>query len=174
MVIYLAKGRKKDTIKKIQAVLKEFIKPQNYRHLVRIGGVDIEGDMPAIFGLTRIKGVSYSLANAILTIAGIDKQKLIGFLTDEEIQKIEEILSDPVSHGIPWWLVNRQRDPETGKNLHYIGSQLVLRTKKDIELMIKIKSWKGIRHALGLKVRGQRTRTTGRKGLTVGVQKKKK
>jgi len=173
-VIHLAKGKKKDTIKKIQAALKEFVKPQTYRHLVRIAGMDIEGDMPAIFGLTRIKGVSYSLSNAVLTVAGIDKQKLIGFLTDEEIKKIEEILSDPVAHGIPWWLVNRQRDPETGKNLHYTGSQLVLRTKKDIELMIKIKSWKGIRHALGLKVRGQRTRTTGRKGLTVGVQKKKK
>ncbi|MHA1722752.1 MAG: 30S ribosomal protein S13, partial [Candidatus Baldrarchaeia archaeon] len=53
-------------------------------------------------------------------------------------------------------------------------SDLVLTIKSDIDRMKKIKSWKGIRHALGLKVRGQRTRTTGRGGRTIGVTKKKK
>ena len=44
--------------------------------------------------------------------------------------------------------------------------------KSDIDFMTDIRSWKGIRHSLGLKVRGQRTRTTGRKGRAVGVAKK--
>jgi len=58
--------------------------------------------------------------------------------------------------------------------LHLLSSDLVLRTKMDIDLMKKIKSWKGYRHAYGLKVRGQRTRTTGRTGKTVGVSKKRR
>jgi len=71
-------------------------------------------------------------------------------------------------------MVNRQKDLETGKYLHLIGADLVLTQRADIERMIKMKCWKGVRHSLGLKVRGQRTRTTGRKGRTVGVTKKPK
>ncbi|GAG60554.1 unnamed protein product, partial [marine sediment metagenome] len=45
--------------------------------------------------------------------------------------------------------------------------------KRDIERMRRLRSWKGYRHGFGLKVRGQRTRSTGRKGLVVGVIRKK-
>ncbi len=169
----MSKSKKDTRAKKIQGLLAEFTKPAEYRHLVRILSVDVQGDVPVRYALLKIKGVGQSLANAILKVTGIDPNKLAGFLTDEEIAKIHEVLSDPEKHGIPGWMLNRQKDPETGKNLHYTGSNLILRTRRDIELMIKINSWKGLRHKLGLKVRGQRTKTTGRKGLTVGVKKKK-
>ncbi|MEM3102642.1 MAG: 30S ribosomal protein S13, partial [Candidatus Caldarchaeum sp.] len=68
--------------------------------------------------------------------------------------------------------LNRSRDPSTGRNLHLIGADLDLAVKEDIQTMMRTKSWKGIRHSLGLKVRGQRTRTTGRSGMTVGVSRK--
>lgn len=54
-----------------------------------------------------------------------------------------------------------------------VGAELIYFVKEDIEREKRIKSWRGVRHALGLKVRGQRTRTTGRLGVTVGVRKKK-
>nr|HDO80640.1 30S ribosomal protein S13 [Candidatus Bathyarchaeota archaeon] len=85
-----------------------------------------------------------------------------------------DAVSNPSSVGIPSWMLNRQKDLETGKDLHLIGSQLALTVKNDIELMKRIRCWKGVRHALGLKVRGQRTKTTGRKGQTVGVRRKKR
>jgi small subunit ribosomal protein S13 len=53
-----------------------------------------------------------------------------------------------------------------------IGPDATLGVKGDIDFMTDIRTWKGIRHSLGLKVRGQRTRTTGRKGRAVGVAKK--
>jgi len=65
--------------------------------------------------------------------------------------------------------LNRRRDLKTGKDLHLHGSDLVLTIKEDIEREKKIKSWRGVRHSLGLKVRGQRTKTTGRKHAAVGV-----
>jgi small subunit ribosomal protein S13 len=73
---------------------------------------------------------------------------------------------------LPAWLLNRRKNLETGKDMHLISADLVLRTKMDIEQMKEIKSWRGYRHAYGLKVRGQRTRTTGRKGKALGVKKK--
>jgi len=80
---------------------------------------------------------------------------------------------ESAKHNLPEWLFNRQKDMETGKNLHFTGSDLVLQTKTDIDLMKATKSWKGYRHSYGLKVRGQRTRTTGRKGKAIGVKKKR-
>ena len=71
-------------------------------------------------------------------------------------------------------MVNRKKDLRTGEDLHVLGSKLDLQIKQDIDRMKKMKSYKGVRHQYGLKVRGQRTKSTGRKGLVVGVVRRKK
>ncbi len=71
-------------------------------------------------------------------------------------------------------MVNRRKDPETGEDVHLTGSDLDFAIKQDKEKHMALKSWKGVRYAAGLPVRGQRTRTMGRKGKTVGVHRKKK
>jgi small subunit ribosomal protein S13 len=63
---------------------------------------------------------------------------------------------------------------KSGENKHFTGADLDFQLKMDIDYMMKTKSWKGIRHGLGLKVRGQRTRCTGRRGRTVGVTRKRR
>ena len=98
----------------------------------------------------------------------------VGFLTDATIKEIERIISDPTSAGIPAWLVNRRKDRQTGDDLHITEAQLILQTKQDVERYIRIRSRRGIRHQFKLKVRGQRTRTHGQRGTTVGVSKKKR
>jgi small subunit ribosomal protein S13 len=70
-------------------------------------------------------------------------------------------------------MLNRKRDPVTGEDKHLAVSELELTHKMDIDLMRKLKSYKGVRHSIGLPVRGQRTRGSFRKGKTVGVSKKK-
>jgi len=145
-----------------------------FRHIVRIAGTDIDGTLKATHGLATIKGVGLNFARMVLNVLGIDPNLRIGYLTDHQIKRIEEVLSDPLKFGIPHWAVNRQRDPVTGNDLHLIGGDWDFAVKSDIDLMKKIKCWKGLRHAWGLKVRGQRTRTTGRTGQTVGVTKKPK
>jgi len=155
-------------------ILKKFIKPPKFRHLIRLVHKDIRGDLPLLYALASVKGVGYSLANAIIKVLNLDPHIMVGFLTDDQINKINDVLQNPTEYGIPGYMLNRPRDPETGMDLHYIGPELDLRIRQDIETMKQIKSWKGIRHALGLKVRGQRTRTTGRKGLTLGVSRRKK
>lgn len=145
---------------------------EEFRHILRVTGTDLEGTLKTSYALTKIKGVSLNLSNAILRKAGINPDKRAGFLTETEIDKIEEIVKDPAKHGMPSWFLNRRKEMENGKDLHLISAELVLRTKMDIEQMKEIKSWRGYRHAYGLKVRGQRTKTTGRAGKALGVKKK--
>jgi small subunit ribosomal protein S13 len=96
----------------------------------------------------------------------------VGFLTDIDVDKLEDVITNPTKYGIPAWMLNRAKDMATGKDLHLIGADLTLRIKTDIEDMKDVKSWRGYRHAYGLRVRGQRTKTTGRSGKAMGVKKK--
>ncbi len=96
----------------------------------------------------------------------------LGIITEEEQQKLVDIIKEPVKYGIPKWMVNRQKDIRTGEYRHISGTDLELLLKYDIDKMKRTRSWKGIRHMYGLKVRGQRTRTTGRRGLVVGYYRK--
>jgi len=145
---------------------------EEFRHILRVTDTDVDGTLKACYALTKIKGISLSLANAILRKAGINPDTRAGFLTETEIEKIEGIVNEPAKHGLPSWLLNRRKDLETGKDLHLITADLVLRTKTDIEQVKEMRSWRGYRHSYGLKVRGQRTKTTGRKGKALGVKKK--
>ena len=145
-----------------------------YKHIVRLAGIDLDGGLKVIYALARIRGIGINTAMAALRILDIVLHKRIGFLNSTEIKKIESFLQSPESYNLPSWFVNRPKEPGTGRTHHLIGSDLVLAVKMDVDFMKKIKCWKGIRHSLGLKVRGQSTRTTGRTGVTVGVVRKPK
>lgn len=147
---------------------------KEFRYIVRLIDTDLDGFRKVPYALTKIKGVGVRLGWAIVRAAGIDPDKRMGFLSEGELKRIEAVLRDPVKFGIPNWMVNRRKDIETGRDTHLIGSGLEFRVKQDIEFMKSIRSWKGWRHSLGLKVRGQRTRTTGRKGRTVGVRRRRR
>ncbi len=147
---------------------------ETYKHIVRIAGVDVEGDLLLPLGIAKIKGVGYNLAMAIIRKLGLDPNLRIGFLSEEDVKNIEDAITNPVKYGIPSWMFNRRKDYVTGNDLHLIGADLIYAAREDIEREMRIKSWRGIRHSLGLKVRGQRTHTTGRFGPTVGVMKRRK
>lgn len=145
----------------------------SYRYIVRIAETDIPGDISLAWGLARVKGIGYNMAVAICRKLGFDPNSVIGYLTDEEVKKIEEIIKDPLRFGFPNWMLNRRKDYESGRDMHLVSSELIFYARQDIDREIRIRSWRGIRHALGYKVRGQRTHTTGRIGPTVGVARKK-
>lgn len=144
---------------------------QEYRHIVRIIGNDIPGSKKVLLGLTQIKGVGYNFATAVLNTLKIDTNSNIGFLTEEQVKAIEKVITDPTSANFPVWLLNRRKDIETGKDMHLLTSDIPFTLRNDIERERVTSSWRGFRHLYGLKVRGQRTRTTGRKGGAVGVAK---
>lgn len=147
---------------------------QELKYFVRIANTDLDGNKPIEHALARIKGISYMFSNAILNVAGIQKAVKAGYLSEDQVSKIDEIIKDPLKFNIPSWLLNRKRDPADNMDRHLTGSNLAFTQDNDIKMMKKIRSYKGIRHSLGLPVRGQRTRSNFRKnkGKVLGVKKK--
>lgn len=152
------------------------IRPKNFREKVFFRKLrsQVDGNAKVEYGLTQIKGVGRRFAQAIIRVAAINPTMRIGAIPEKDLNRIEEIILNPVENGIPNWMVNRPKDLRTGEDLHVIGSKLDITLKRDIDRMKKIKSYKGVRHHLKLKVRGQRTRSTGRHGLVVGVMRRRK
>jgi small subunit ribosomal protein S13 len=145
---------------------------QEYRYIVRIMGTDVQGTVKAFYAVSHVKGVSTSLSNAIIKKAGVNPDVRVGLLAESDISKIEDVIKDPAKYGIPAWMFNRRKDSDTGKDMHVLSAELAFKIKTDIDGAKEIRSWRGYRHAYSLKVRGQRTKTTGRAGKALGVKKK--
>ncbi|MHA1129315.1 MAG: 30S ribosomal protein S13 [Candidatus Helarchaeota archaeon] len=146
----------------------------SYRHIIRVVSTDLDGSLKVPHALTKIKGINIRYANIIIKLAQLDPNQRLGYVPQRDIARLEEIIKTPLQDlAIPPYLLNRQKDMKTGENDHVIGSKLMLVNKSDIDRMRRTKSYKGIRHQLGLKVRGQRTKSTGRGGQIVGVHRKK-
>jgi len=145
-----------------------------YQEIVRLFGVSLKGSKVLVEELTRINGIGPTLARSIIHRLGIPINKRVGELSEEEVKALEEYISN-ISRNFPDYVLNRRFDRFTGESHHLIGSDVKFIMERDIEFEKSIDSWRGIRHKLGLKVRGQRTRTTGRKSkVPVGVRRKKK
>ena len=142
-----------------------------YENLIRILGNDIPGEKKTLIGLTQIRGIGYMFANSILQILKINPDSRIGTLSSDQVSLIEKMIQDPKSQNFPIWFLNRQKDIETGDDLHLLTSDIAFNLRNDVEREKGVFSWRGYRHMYGLKVRGQRTRCTGRKGGAVGVAK---
>jgi len=124
-----------------------------------------------IVGLTQIRGVGYMFANTILNVLKINPNQRIGHLSPEQVNSIESIIKNPSASNFPSWFLNRRKDVETGEDKHLLTSDIAFTVRNDVEREKTTGSWRGYRHMFGLKVRGQRTRCTGRKGGAVGVAK---
>ena len=142
-----------------------------YENLIRILGNDIPGENKTLIGLTQIRGIGYMFANSMLQILKINPDSRIGTLSADQVSSIERMIQDPKSQNFPTWFLNRQKDIETGDDMHLVTSDIAFNLRNDVEREKGVFSWRGYRHMYGLKVRGQRTRCTGRKGGAVGVAK---
>jgi small subunit ribosomal protein S13 len=168
--------KKEESPKKEVSENKEKRRPaegKNEGKLVRVLGKDLRGEMKVSSGLTKIPGISWAFSNAICKSLKIEKDKKIQEISEEEMKVLEEFVKNPE---LPGFLKNRQKDLEGGEDKHVSGSDLKLRKEFDIKRLRKIKSYRGNRHALGLPVRGQRTKSNFRKNRAksgaVGVKKK--
>jgi len=157
--------------KKEKTPKKEHKNP-DFKYIVRISNSDIDGEKNVVYGLTSVKGIGIKMATIIADETKIDRYKKIGDLKESEIEKLQSTI-DNIKNLVPTWMLNHRKDYETGKDLHLIGSEIDMNLRDEINIMKKIRSYRGIRHERGLPVRGQRTRANNRKGLALGVSKKR-
>lgn len=150
---------------------------EEIRGIIRIAGKDVKGQVPLKKALYKVKGVGkrYAVICADITATkmGLDINVPVGSLTDAQLGEIELIITHPEQYDVPEFLRNRRREYTTGKDVHLISNDLDYAVKQDIDRDIKTRSWRGISHMYRKKVRGQNTRTSGRRGGSVGVIKKK-
>ncbi len=144
----------------------------DFKHLVRIANTDLDGKKAVVYALKDIRGVGVPLAIAVCQVTKIDGMAKSGNLSDGDVKKLDEAVKDPSKFGIPSWMLNRQRDVETGKHKHVITHDLIFNKENDIKMMRRIKCYKGVRHSFNAPVRGQRTRSNFRanKGKVMGVK----
>ena len=148
---------------------------KDFRYFVRIANTDLDGNKKISQALTKIKGVGFMFANMLCNIAGIDKDTKTGYMKDDRVKKIDEILNDPGKYNAPSWMLNRRKNYEDGKDYHIITGNLSFAEENDIKRMKRIRSYRGIRHGMGLPVRGQRTKSNFRKNkgkVSLGVVKR--
>jgi len=152
------------------------IRPKNFREQVYFSTLRsrVDGNAKIEYALTQIRGIGRRFAQAIIKVANISPDMRIGAVSEKDLTRLEEIILNPVKNGIPAYMVNRKKDLRTGEDKHLIGNQLDITIRRDIDRMKRIRSYKGVRHHLHLKVRGQRTKSTGRHGLVIGVMRKKR
>lgn len=106
----------------------------------RLLGVDIPNDRKAVVSLTYLFGVGPKTARDLCHKAAVDEDRVARELTDEEISRITMIL---------------ERD-------YIVEGPLRRQVQQNINRLRDIKSYRGIRHRVGLPVRGQRTKTNAR------------
>jgi small subunit ribosomal protein S13 len=122
--------------------------------VARIAGIDLPKNKRSEIGLTYVYGIGRTSAQTILDRAGIDWNKKIGELNDDEVAKIRAIITSDFK----------------------VEGALRSETQMNIKRLMDINSYRGLRHRKGLPVRGQRTRTNSRtrKGKRKTVAGKKK
>lgn len=118
--------------------------------MARIAGVDLPKNKRVEIGLTYIHGIGRSRSQKILKAAGIDFNKRVSDLTEQEVTAIRQI----IDHGIP----RKDGTLEVFK----VEGDLRREVTENIKRLIEIGTYRGLRHRKGLPVRGQRTRTNAR------------
>ncbi len=146
---------------------------EEIKHIVRIMNANLDGHQQVQMALTGIKGIGRRNARFLVQKAEIDPHETLGLLPDEMISKLRDIVESAQDH-LPTWMKNRRKDLLTGEDRHIVSTDLMLTQREEMDIMRNTRSYRGIRHERGLRVRGQRTRSTGRKGSTVGVSRKKR
>jgi len=142
------------------------------KYIVRIAQTDLDGRKAVQFALTGLKGVGIRTARILTRHADVTPTDTMGYLDDEQIERLRESVAN-LEKNVPVWMFNHRNSIITGEDKHLLGSQLDITLREDLNRMKKTRSYKGVRHERGHKVRGQRTKSTGRRGATVGVQRKK-
>ena len=144
----------------------------DFKYIIRLSNSDINGEKNVVYGLASIKGVGLHMATLIADKAGINRYTKIGDLSDAQVEKLQESINN-IGNTAPGWMLNHRKDYDTGEDLHLVSSEIDMKLRDEINIMKKIRSYRGIRHERGLPVRGKRTRANNRKGLALGVSKKR-
>lgn len=146
---------------------------KDFRLILRIFNTNVDGKQKIPYAIRNVRGIGRRFALLITQKAGLNLNGRAGELSEEQIEKLVDVCNNPSKYSIPDWFLNRRKDPKEGTFSQQIANGIDTKLRDDLEKMKRMKLHKGLRHYFGLRVRGQHTCSTGRRGKTVGVAKKK-
>merc|ERR1712154_710222 len=141
--------------------------PEKFQHILRVLNTNIDGKIKIPFAITAIRGIGRRFAFVVCKKANVDVNKRAGELSEEEVERVVTVMGNPRQYKIPDWFLNRQKDIKDGRYSQVVANALDNKLREDLERLKKIRAHRGLRHYWGLRVRGQHTKTTGRRGRTV-------
>ena len=123
--------------------------------MARIAGVDLPREKRVEVGLTYIYGIGRAASQRILSESGVDPDRRVHQLTDEEVNRLRRVIDASFR----------------------VEGVLRAEIARNIKRLMDIGCYRGLRHRRGMPVHGQRTRTNartrrGRKGQAIGIKKK--
>ena len=136
----------------------------DFQHILRVLNTNVDGRTKVMYALTQIRGIGRRFSNVVCKKAEIDMGKRAGELSAAELESLMVIVSNPRQFRIPDWFLNRQKNYKDGKYIQQVSNQLDTSLRDDLERLKKIRNHRGLRHYWGIRVRGQHTKTTGRRG----------
>jgi small subunit ribosomal protein S13 len=145
---------------------------EEIKYFVRVMNTDLDGTKAVHIALTGIPGIGMHTAGIIARLAEVNPRAVLGKMDDESVDRIRNVVEN-YQDQVPDWMLNRPQDIYSGEAKQLLGTDLRMAFEDDVNRMRKIRCYRGIRHETGQKVRGQRTKSTGRTGTTVGVKRKK-
>ena len=145
---------------------------KDFRFILRLFNTNIDGKQKIPYAIRKVRGLGRRLALIVTDKAGLDRNARAGDVSEEQLEKIVDVCNNPLKYSIPEWMLNRKNDPKDGNTFQMIANNIDVKLREDLEKMKRMKLHKGLRHYFGLKVRGQHTNSTGRRGKIVGVAKK--
>ena len=140
------------------------MQPDSFSHILRVLNTNVDGRTKVMYALTQIRGIGRRFSNVVCKKAEIDMGKRAGELSAAELESLMVIVSNPRQFRIPDWFLNRQKNYKDGKYIQQVSNQLDTSLRDDLERLKKIRNHRGLRHYWGIRVRGQHTKTTGRRG----------
>lgn len=166
-------AEKKKASGKGKAETPETTEDKDFLYIVRVANKDLKGERKVPLALADLKGIGDRLARIIVSELGLPADKRIGDLNEEQIEQLRDYVESGKYEGLPVWVMNHRNELFSGEDYNLVSNELDVQNQDDINFMKKMKSYKGIRHEKGITVRGQKTRSNGRKGLSVGVVRKR-
>ena len=136
----------------------------DFQHILRVLNTNVDGRTQVMYALTQIRGIGRRFSNVVCKKAEIDMGKRAGELSAAELESLMVIVANPRQFRIPDWFLNRQKNYKDGKYIQQVSNQLDTSLRDDLERLKKIRNHRGLRHYWGIRVRGQHTKTTGRRG----------
>ena len=112
-------------------------------------------------------------ANALCHVLKFEKMAKISSMSEKDIERFENYVSNNEMKEIPSWLLNQRKEASTGNDLHFVTKDIdydLLQLKRKFG---KLKTYKGLRHRARLPLRGQRTKSNFRRNKTIAAMKAK-